>query len=149
MRRIQCQSFTRAYPIQMGLQVPRSFRTQTAPEGHFWSGAPATGCDLPRAGPAKECQIIEGHLMPDHVHMLIAIPPNTVWRQSWAFSKVKVRSGSLRMWPTSRETLSVTSSGPEAILSPRLVLMSKSSERTLRIKRKRISVCKTCLTGSK
>ena len=23
----------------------------------------------------KECQIIEGHLMPDHVHMSIAIPP--------------------------------------------------------------------------
>ncbi len=23
----------------------------------------------------KECQIIEGHLMPDHVHMCIAIPP--------------------------------------------------------------------------
>jgi putative transposase len=23
----------------------------------------------------KECQIIEGHLMPDHVHMGIAIPP--------------------------------------------------------------------------
>lgn len=23
----------------------------------------------------KECQIIEGHLMPDHVHMVIAIPP--------------------------------------------------------------------------
>jgi hypothetical protein len=25
----------------------------------------------------KECQIIEGHLMPDHVHMCIAIPPKT------------------------------------------------------------------------
>ena len=25
----------------------------------------------------KECQIIEGHLMPDHVHMCIAIPPST------------------------------------------------------------------------
>ena len=24
----------------------------------------------------KECQIIEGHLMPDHVHMCIAIPPS-------------------------------------------------------------------------
>jgi putative transposase len=24
----------------------------------------------------KECQILEGHLMPDHVHMCIAIPPN-------------------------------------------------------------------------
>jgi len=23
----------------------------------------------------KECQIIEGHLLPDHVHMCIAIPP--------------------------------------------------------------------------
>jgi putative transposase len=23
----------------------------------------------------KECQIVEGHLMPDHVHMVIAIPP--------------------------------------------------------------------------
>ena len=24
----------------------------------------------------KECAIIEGHLMPDHVHMLVAIPPH-------------------------------------------------------------------------
>ena len=23
----------------------------------------------------KECQIVEGHVMPDHVHMCIAIPP--------------------------------------------------------------------------
>jgi len=23
----------------------------------------------------KECQIVEGHLMPDHVHICIAIPP--------------------------------------------------------------------------
>ena len=23
----------------------------------------------------KECQIVEGHIMPDHVHMCIAIPP--------------------------------------------------------------------------
>ena len=25
----------------------------------------------------KECRILEGHLMMDHVHMCIAIPPNT------------------------------------------------------------------------
>ena len=25
--------------------------------------------------PQKECQILEGHLMADHVHMCIAIPP--------------------------------------------------------------------------
>jgi putative transposase len=30
----------------------------------------------------KECQIVEGHLMPDHVHMCIAIPPkSTRWLQ--------------------------------------------------------------------
>ena len=23
----------------------------------------------------KDCQVVEGHLMPDHVHMLISIPP--------------------------------------------------------------------------
>lgn len=23
----------------------------------------------------KECQILEGHIMPDHVHMLISVPP--------------------------------------------------------------------------
>ena len=23
----------------------------------------------------KDCQVLEGHLMPDHVHMLVSIPP--------------------------------------------------------------------------
>src|SRR3989442_561585 len=26
----------------------------------------------------KECQIVEGHLLPDHVHICIAIPPKTM-----------------------------------------------------------------------
>jgi putative transposase len=30
----------------------------------------------------KECRIEEGHLMPDHVHMLISIPPNIRWHRS-------------------------------------------------------------------
>ena len=30
----------------------------------------------------KECRIEEGHLMPDHVHMLISIPPSIRWRRS-------------------------------------------------------------------
>ena len=51
------------------------FVPKTASEGHFRSGAPATGCNLPALARQKECQIIEGHLMPDHVHMCIAIPP--------------------------------------------------------------------------
>ena len=50
---MDCQSFTRAYPIPKGLQVSRGVRTQAASEGHLRTGAPATGRDLPRAGPAK------------------------------------------------------------------------------------------------
>ena len=30
---------------------------------------------FPELARQKECQILEGHLMPDHVHMVIAIPP--------------------------------------------------------------------------
>jgi putative transposase len=30
---------------------------------------------FPALAKQKECQIVEGHLMPDHVHMCIAIPP--------------------------------------------------------------------------
>jgi putative transposase len=30
----------------------------------------------------KECQIIEGHLMPDHVHMCILIPPKRSLKKS-------------------------------------------------------------------
>jgi len=28
---------------------------------------------------SRECEVLEGHIMPDHVHMLISIPPNTLF----------------------------------------------------------------------
>jgi putative transposase len=37
----------------------------------------------------KECQIIEGHVMPDHVHMGIAIPPKVAGAQVIGFLKGK------------------------------------------------------------
>ena len=37
----------------------------------------------------KECQIIEGHVMPDHVHMCIAIPPKVAVAQVSGFLKGK------------------------------------------------------------
>jgi putative transposase len=36
-----------------------------------------------------ECQIVEGHLMPDHVHMLIAIPPKYSVSEVVGFMKGK------------------------------------------------------------
>lgn len=37
----------------------------------------------------KECQILEGHVMPDHVHMCIAIPPKYAVAQVLGFLKGK------------------------------------------------------------
>jgi putative transposase len=37
----------------------------------------------------KECEINEGHLMPDHVHMLISIPPKYAVSQVMGFIKGK------------------------------------------------------------
>jgi putative transposase len=37
----------------------------------------------------KECEIIEGHLMADHVHMLISIPPKYAVSQVMGFIKGK------------------------------------------------------------
>jgi len=37
----------------------------------------------------KECEIMEGHLMPDHVHMLISVPPKYAVAQVMGFIKGK------------------------------------------------------------
>ena len=37
----------------------------------------------------KECQIVEGHVLPDHVHMCIAIPPKYAVAQVVGFLKGK------------------------------------------------------------
>ena len=37
----------------------------------------------------KECVIVEGHIMPDHVHMLISIPPKHAVSQVVGFIKGK------------------------------------------------------------
>ena len=61
-------------PFQVGLQVPRSFRAQTAAEGDFRAGAPTTGCDLSRTGPAKG--------VPDYRGSFDARPCAYVYRNS-------------------------------------------------------------------
>jgi len=44
---------------------------------------------FPRLAKQRECEIEESHLMPDHVHMMISIPPYLRWLD---LSKGKVRS---------------------------------------------------------
>jgi len=45
----------------------------------------------------KECQIVEGHLMPDHVHMCIAIPPKHPVASVIGFLKGKSASAIARL----------------------------------------------------
>jgi putative transposase len=54
----------------------------------------------------RECEILEGHLMPDHAHMLISIPPNVS-------SKGKVRSTWQGNTSDIRRILRVNIFGPE------------------------------------
>jgi putative transposase len=37
----------------------------------------------------KGCEIVEGHLMPDHVHMMVAIPPKLAVSQAVGYIKGK------------------------------------------------------------
>jgi len=62
-------------PFQMGLQVSRGMRAQTTAENHLRPDPSPIGAIFHSLARQKECQILEGHLMPDHVHMCIAIPP--------------------------------------------------------------------------
>ena len=61
----------------MGLQIPCGVYPQEATEGLVWAGPALFRGYFPCLGLAwqKDCQIIEGHVMPDHIHICIAIPP--------------------------------------------------------------------------
>jgi putative transposase len=67
MRRIQCQSFNCKYHVVF---VPKRRRKII-----FGQTRRQLGTIFHSLARQKECQILEGHLMPDHVHMCIAIPP--------------------------------------------------------------------------
>src|SRR5213076_2072892 len=59
----------------------------------------------------KECQIIEGHLMSDHVHMCMAIPPKHPVASVIGFLKGKSAIAIARLHGK-RETLRANISGP-------------------------------------
>ena len=53
----------------------------------------------------KECRVEEGHLMPDHVHMMISIPPKYAVSQVIGTSRARA----LSTWRGSMERGSATS----------------------------------------
>src|SRR6516162_6435271 len=67
----------------------------------------------------RECRIEEGHLMPDHVHMLVSIPPKYSVAEVIGFRRAKARFGSRRISSERRRTSPGTSSGRADISSRR------------------------------
>jgi REP element-mobilizing transposase RayT len=66
----------------------------------------------------KESRIEEGHLQPDHVHMLISIPPNMRCRKWSAFLRERVPSTSPVCTEKGNEISLAKAFGLEAFSSP-------------------------------
>ena len=57
------------------MQVSRGVYPKVSPQGNLWRDQSERGRDLPELARQKEGRIVEGHLLADHVHMCIEIPP--------------------------------------------------------------------------
>src|SRR5437773_978474 len=124
-RRGQGQSFIRAYPIRNGTASILSYLYQNddgRPSLAKPVGSPEQfSTPSPLLARQKECQIIEGHLMSDQVHMCprlrLAIPPKHPVASVIGFLKGKAPSRS----PASvveNETSPASTSGPAVTQDP-------------------------------
>ena len=59
----------------MELQIPHCVYTEEKKESDIWKITKAPWAIVPELAKQKGCKIEDGHLMPDHVHMCISIPP--------------------------------------------------------------------------
>jgi REP element-mobilizing transposase RayT len=89
----------------MGVQVPRCFHSEVPQEGactaicaSIWARC------FRKLAEQKESRIEEGHLLSDHVHMMISIPPKYAVSTSGGFMKGKsaIHLGS-GVWRTKAE----------------------------------------------
>ena len=85
-------------PFPMGLQIPCRVRPQATTQVLFGKTRRQLGEIFHALARQKECQILEGHLMPDHVHMLLAIPPKYAVAQVMGFVKGKSAIHIARVW---------------------------------------------------
>jgi putative transposase len=74
---------------EVGVQVPRGVHSEVSQEGVVRGFEAIFGRSISPIGRAKESRIEEGHVMPDHVHMMIAIPPKYAVSQVVGFIKGK------------------------------------------------------------
>jgi REP element-mobilizing transposase RayT len=138
MRRIQCQIFTRAYPIPNGTAkyhvvfVPKRRR-----KAIFGQTRHQLGPIFHALARQKECQIVEGHLMPDHVHMCIEIPPKHPVASVIGFLKGKSAIAVARLFGKERN-FTASISGLAVMPCPQLASNWSKSANTSANKRARM-----------
>jgi putative transposase len=93
----ECESFIRAYPIPSGTASTMWCSCPNDSAKQFSGRAGHLGPIFHGLAKQKECQILEGHLMPDHVHMCIAIPPKHAVASVIGFLKGKSAIGRARL----------------------------------------------------
>ena len=76
-------------PYEVGMQVPFGLDSQISEKRAIYRIAKYLGPWFRDLAVQKESQILEGHLKPDHVHMLISIPPKHSVAQVVGFLKGK------------------------------------------------------------
>ena len=85
----------------------------------------------------RESRIEEGHLLPDHVHMMLSIPPKYAVSQVVGYIKGKSAIHWLGFMASETEASSARAFGREDISFRRSVETRRSSGTTSRTKRKR------------
>jgi putative transposase len=63
-----------AKPHELGLQISRGFYSEVSTEGLYQELRKALGEVFRQLAAQKEAKVEEGHLLSDHVHMLLSIP---------------------------------------------------------------------------
>src|SRR6185312_9308822 len=79
-------------PQQMGVQISCGLHSQVPQEDAVRRVEAASRGSVPQIAMQKECRVEEGHLMPDHVHMMISIPPNYAVSQVIGYIKGEERN---------------------------------------------------------
>jgi putative transposase len=75
---------------RVGLQISRRFHSKIPPEDAVWGNLKRhLGPVFRQLAEQRESRVEEGHLMPDHVHMLLSIPPKYAVSQVVGYIKGK------------------------------------------------------------
>jgi putative transposase len=73
----------------MGMQIPCGVHPEVSAQALYGSLRKHLGGQFRELARHKECEIGEGHLMVDHVHMLVSIPPKYSVSQVIGYMKGK------------------------------------------------------------